>query len=126
MTSTGITKRLHVVWFRLVSRNKIIYSVIYIVLRASIIIMLKLISSLLAVLFVISILYSSKVECRVIEQDYNSIPASQLQFITDQSSEDNQKKVYQNEDKYVKRKSDFLLSLYGLPYTLVNKRNFHR
>ncbi|CAF3236428.1 unnamed protein product [Rotaria socialis] len=88
--------------------------------------MLKLISALLAVLFVISILYSNKVECRVIEQDYNSIPVSQHQFITDQSSENNQNKVYQGDNKYIKRKSDFLLSLYGLPYTLVNKRNFHR
>jgi hypothetical protein len=36
-------------------------------------------------------------------------------------------KENQNEDDqevydHVKRKSDFLLSLYGLPYTLINKR----
>ncbi|CAF0755669.1 unnamed protein product [Rotaria sordida] len=70
-----------------------------------------------------SILHLNKVESRIILQDYKSIPGSQLHhlhFNDDQSDEKHHKEIDQNKNTHIKRKSDFLLSLYGLPYTLVN------
>jgi hypothetical protein len=98
----------------------------------------------MALVFIFSILYFNKVESRGIYQvrsdffhmkkqkiflfifkNMEGIPASQLHYLRIGNSR--MKKENQDEDdqegyEHVKRKSDFLLSLYGLPYTLVTKR----
>ena len=54
------------------------------------------------------------------------IPAAQMHYLH-VGDDSRMRREYgygeeQNGYNHVKRKSDFLLSLYGLPYTLVNKR----
>jgi hypothetical protein len=77
-------------------------------------------------LFVLTILYTNTVESRAVHQNYQGIPTSQLHHIRifdgRNNNEEHQNEGDQDEYVHAKRKSDFLLSLYGLPYTLVNKR----
>ncbi|CAF0725668.1 unnamed protein product [Adineta ricciae] len=68
-----------------------------------------------------------KVEGRALNQYSNDLSAFERQRL----HADNYRNLKESdhdfdEGEYVhsKRKSDFLLSLYGLPYTLVNKRAF--
>lgn len=55
-------------------------------------------------------------------KNYEGVPDSQLHPDDSRNSEENLNEVDQDEYVHDKRKSDFLLSLYGLPYVLVNKR----
>jgi hypothetical protein len=103
---------------------------------------LKITCSLMALLFVIAILNSNKVESRIIHQvrsffllkkiilymilkNFEGIPALQFHHHAGdgQINAENHNVFDQDEFEHVKRKSDFLLSLYGLPYTLVNRRD---
>lgn len=59
-------------------------------------------------------------------KNFEGIPASQLHYLRvlgNRMKKESHDESDQEEYDHVKRKSDFLLSLYGLPYTLVNKRN---
>ncbi|CAF1485549.1 unnamed protein product [Adineta steineri] len=89
--------------------------------------MLKLICSLMVILSIFSSLYLTKVESRALHQNYDGVPASQfhhVRFNKRRSIDENHHDTDQNEYVHNKRKSDFLLSLYGLPYTLINRRAF--
>ncbi|UJR33712.1 hypothetical protein I4U23_021141 [Adineta vaga] len=79
----------------------------------------------MVLLVICSIFHCNKVESRALHQNSEDFLPSLIQRI---QSGRNMKEIHHDLDdnEYVhgKRKSDFLLSLYGLPYTLVNKRAF--
>jgi hypothetical protein len=59
-------------------------------------------------------------------KNYEGIPASQFhQLRVGDSRSNGELHNEDDQDGYIhaKRKSDFMLSLYGLPYTLVNRRD---
>lgn len=85
--------------------------------------MLKFVSTLILFLFVLTIFSSTKVESRLIPLDFQDEPTAPIRFQLGQPIHSQNNDDQHEEFLHQKRKSEFLSSLYGLPYALVGKRN---